>query len=68
MYMLHKSVILIPLQGNFSLQQRPLQKTTTNQNIELRIPVLLDPSTSFKPKAQGSLWKDQVLEDQEGSC
>ena len=29
-----KSVVLTPYQGNFSLQQRPLQKTTINQNAE----------------------------------
>jgi hypothetical protein len=33
----HRQVTILhtPHQGNFSLQQRPLQKATTNQNAEL---------------------------------
>jgi hypothetical protein len=33
-------------QENFSLQQRPLQKTTTNQNVSLCNPVPMDISTT----------------------
>lgn len=45
-----------PIPGNFSLQQRLLQKTTNDQNADFWSPVAIDTSiTTTAPKAQGSL-------------
>lgn len=49
-----------PRQGNASLQHRPLQKSTTNQNAELGHPVPMD--TPTKHALCGRVW----IEEREG--
>ena len=55
------SVVLASHHGNFSFQQRPLKKPTTDQDVELWNPGPIDVSTlEFCTKGSGSIVKEGV--------